>query len=266
MVEESLNLGQVIRELRRRQGLTGEELAKRAGISQPKISRIESNRTNPKAADIERILNILGATQTIRQQMTDIVQSRAVSSQKFNGYPPYKQVLEIERQSKNTYTFILNVIALLLQTVEYRQAMLGYLELGPDDKKLRMQFAADRQDMLWDDQHRYNLLLHEAALYTMPGNRRVQLAQLDRVERLLGLRHVKIGIIPVQAGLITAEHGSFTIFDEQYLYKDAPADEVVSRDATEIATYHKIFASLERLAAYDDECLALIIKAKKYFS
>jgi len=51
-----------IRYCRLRAGLTQEELAARAGISQPALARIESGRVIPRIDTVERILRACGMT------------------------------------------------------------------------------------------------------------------------------------------------------------------------------------------------------------
>src|SRR6516162_8519406 len=52
-----------LREARKAAGLTGERLAARCGISQGKISKIETGKVLASATDVERILTALGAGQ-----------------------------------------------------------------------------------------------------------------------------------------------------------------------------------------------------------
>jgi transcriptional regulator with XRE-family HTH domain len=52
--------GDLIREARRRAGLTQAELAARAGTTQPGIARWESGRTSPSLDDIRRLIRLCG--------------------------------------------------------------------------------------------------------------------------------------------------------------------------------------------------------------
>ncbi len=52
--------GDLIREARRRAGLTQAELAERAETSQPGIARWESNTTSPSLADVCRLVRLCG--------------------------------------------------------------------------------------------------------------------------------------------------------------------------------------------------------------
>src|SRR5260370_2858826 len=60
-------LATAMREARKQAGLTGERLAARCGISQSKISKIETGKILPSVTDVERILTTLGT----RQDLTD---------------------------------------------------------------------------------------------------------------------------------------------------------------------------------------------------
>jgi transcriptional regulator with XRE-family HTH domain len=51
---------QVLREARRRAGLSQHELAKRAGVHQPAIARWESGRADPSLSTIERLVAACG--------------------------------------------------------------------------------------------------------------------------------------------------------------------------------------------------------------
>lgn len=53
------DLAQILRELRRAAGLSGERLAVRCVMSQSKISRIESGKIIPTVVDVQRILSAL---------------------------------------------------------------------------------------------------------------------------------------------------------------------------------------------------------------
>lgn len=52
--------GELVREGRRRAGLTQHELADRAGTTQSAIARLESGRTRPALEDVQRLLRLCG--------------------------------------------------------------------------------------------------------------------------------------------------------------------------------------------------------------
>ncbi len=52
--------GELVREARKRAGLTQRELAERAGLSQPAIARLESGRTSPSLEQVQRLMRLAG--------------------------------------------------------------------------------------------------------------------------------------------------------------------------------------------------------------
>jgi transcriptional regulator with XRE-family HTH domain len=57
----------LIREARRRAGLTQQELAARSGTSQPTLSTYESGRKDPSVATLERLLAATGAQLAVKR-------------------------------------------------------------------------------------------------------------------------------------------------------------------------------------------------------
>lgn len=72
--------GELVREARRRAGLTQAELAARAATTQSAIARLESGRTSPALEQVERLLKLCGfqlVVQLAPYDDTDIVQAEA---------------------------------------------------------------------------------------------------------------------------------------------------------------------------------------------
>lgn len=62
MPDECIALIDRIVEERHRAGMTQQELAKAAGLTQPVIARLESKRARPQIDTLYRVLNALGCT------------------------------------------------------------------------------------------------------------------------------------------------------------------------------------------------------------
>ena len=72
--------GELVREARRRAGLTQTELAERAGTTQSAIARLESGRTSPALEQVERLLRLCGFQLIVElapYDDSDIVQAEA---------------------------------------------------------------------------------------------------------------------------------------------------------------------------------------------
>ena len=72
--------GELVREARRRAGLTQRELAERAGTTQSAIARLESGRTSPSLEHVEWLLKLCGFSMIIELATyddSDLVQAKA---------------------------------------------------------------------------------------------------------------------------------------------------------------------------------------------
>ena len=72
--------GELVREARKRAGLTQAELAARAGTTQSAIARLESGRTTPAFEQVERLLRLCGFQLVVSlapYDDSDIVQAEA---------------------------------------------------------------------------------------------------------------------------------------------------------------------------------------------
>jgi transcriptional regulator with XRE-family HTH domain len=72
--------GELVREARRRAGLTQRELAERAGTTQSAIARLESGRTSPSFEQVERLLKLCGFSMIVSLATYDdshLVQAKA---------------------------------------------------------------------------------------------------------------------------------------------------------------------------------------------
>ena len=72
--------GELVREARRRAGLTQRELAARAGTTQSAIARLESGRTSPSFEQVERLIKLCGFSMIVNLTPYDdshLVQAKA---------------------------------------------------------------------------------------------------------------------------------------------------------------------------------------------
>lgn len=73
----------LIREARRRSGLTQRELAERAGTTQSAVARWESGRTSPDLATVHRLVRLCGLdleVALVEQDDSDLAQARRLQA------------------------------------------------------------------------------------------------------------------------------------------------------------------------------------------
>lgn len=267
MAAETKQLGQIIKNLRKEHHLSGEDLGKKAGLSQSKISKIETGYypyINPK--EIENILNILECPKTIRQQVDRLLTEIEPSTTLKRPYSlPQKLGAQVGKQAKSIVMFAYNSIPCIFQTYAYREASVLRYGRPPEEMQLFIKDMLERQELLWDKERSYHVILHQAALYTCPVSKGQQLAQLDRLQTMMDLPNVKVGILPVEAGLSLIENSNFVIYDRKWLFLCLAKGDVETQDIEDITIHLRVFAELEYLAHYSDEAKNLVRKAMEYF-
>jgi transcriptional regulator with XRE-family HTH domain len=256
-------LGSLIRELRKKRGLTGIALSQQAGMSQSKLSKLETGSLpQPTADDVSHVLNILEAPQTILQQAMALLEEPTTHGFMRITSTFDTDCLSKEKESKQIRIFCTSVVPSLLHTTDFH---LSIHNLNGDGDLMQATRALHmRQELLWQETRAYHLLMLEAALYTPFVERKVMLGQLDRLQQSLGIPRLRIGILPTTAGLPTLDLGSFGIYDDRLVIDALQHREMTSDNKNDIRIYQDTFNDLEHLAHFDDDAAAIIKKASDH--
>ena len=91
-----MTTGQLLREARRRHGVTQQQLAARARTSQAAISRIERDLVSPSVATLARLLDLLGEKLELSSQPIDYGHDRTLLRANLEFTPEER----IERQAE----------------------------------------------------------------------------------------------------------------------------------------------------------------------
>lgn len=93
-----IRAGSLIREARRRAGLTQTQLATRMGVRQPVVARLESPRSNPSLRSLERALAATGHRLELGLHRTPAVDVELIRQQL--ALAPAERLRQLERQAK----------------------------------------------------------------------------------------------------------------------------------------------------------------------
>lgn len=261
-------LGQRLREIRRRAGVTGRELARREGWHESKVSKIEYGHIKPSDADLRAYCEHTGST----DQLPDLIASLHNIDA---AYLEYKRTLatgvkRVQQQSiklEAEATFIRNwqpqVVPGLLQTAEYAEAMLRWVVEFyriPDDVDAGVSKRMERQQVLYKRTHRFHFIIAEQSLYTTVGNDHVMIGQLDRLSTIVGMPRVTIGVVPLAAEA-RAVVENFVMFDNRMVKVEGATAELTITQPREIAIYGRAFDTLAGQSVTGESARALIRKA-----
>jgi transcriptional regulator with XRE-family HTH domain len=155
-------LASALREARKAAGLTGERLAARCGISQSKISKIETGNMLPSVTDVERILTALGAGQNRTADLKAMVRLANTEFQSVRAslrrglHQKQRELAALESDSQHIRFFLPLMITGLLQTPEYAGASLANF---PSDHPQAIAKRLDRQAALYNPARRFTFIL-----------------------------------------------------------------------------------------------------------
>ncbi len=261
-------LALALREARKRAGLTGERLAARCGISQSKISKLETGKVLPSGTDIERILSALGASEAQREELSALARLANTEFQNVRAslrrglHQKQRELAALEADSKHIRFFLPLMITGLLQTPEYARASLANF---PGDHPHAIAKRLDRQAKLYDVSRRFTFVLTEAAVRWQLCEPPVMAVQMDRLASLSALPNVRLGVIPLDRCVPDGALNTFTVYDERLATAETFGGVIMMRDPRDVSYHLELLAFFERYAVYDDDVRSLLAAYAKTF-
>lgn len=246
--------------------LSGKELAETLGWQQSKVSRIERGQQLPSVADVEAWAGVCRADdETTRQMLDQLGQAETVRIQfrrrmargQATVQASYNDLVERSMLVRHFETVY---VPGLLQIAEYAKRVLTEMveihELPVDDVGAvagRMQ----RQQLLYDTSRRFEFLLAEPVLLWQLCPPDVMRNQLDRLLAVLGMSHVRLGVIPLSIELAITPQNSFQLYDDTAIVETFVGETV--HGEAESAAYARAMDRLWDEAVTGDDARRLIV-------
>lgn len=261
-------LGERLRGLRQSAGLSGSELARRAGWHQTRVPKIEYGKTKPSVVDIQVWCKLTGAEDEIPDLLATLRNIETAYREwrrTLSGGTKQKQheILRLMKQAHVVRVYQPMLVPGLLQTAEYAAAIMRRsirFHGIPDDLDEGVAKRIERQQVLYRGDRRFHLLMGEQALYNNVGGHSVMSGQLDRLLAAMGLPRVTFGIVPSGAEL-PMQLTNFVMFDERRVTVEGISAELTITQPREIRLYHRTFDVLAAQSATGDEARSLIRRA-----
>ncbi|GIG58633.1 transcriptional regulator [Longispora fulva] len=260
------DLGVALRELRESTSLSGSRLAARLGVSQSKVSKIETGLCRPSIDEVESMLTVLQASPETRERILAMAQigplvfthARAMRQA---GLDRNQQTVGVRERSAQEYrSYFPAAIAGLLQTPEYIRAMFSLPNSGGVDPQRMIAARLERQRVLFEGARSFQFLVGEAALRNRVGPSAVMATQMDHLVSASRLASVKMGILPWTIRLPQAPLHNFVIFDERLVVIETMHGDLKARDRTDILLYVELFESLNQVALHGEEAREFLLK------
>jgi transcriptional regulator with XRE-family HTH domain len=267
-------LAERLKQMRATAGLSGNALARRMGVVQSRVWKIEHGDLLPTEDDLRAWARETGNEQEAEGLMEALAEARG--EQAFNavvrrqGVAAFQdQVRAVEEQHTRVGEFAVAYIPGLLQTADYARVMFnmtaGARAWGEDDAGIEAAVNARlrRQEILHDQSRQVQLVLGEAALRTLYTDPEAHAAQLGKLLSVLRLPAVELGVIGFGTRMTVIPLG-FRLYGDNMVVIETTVDERTFTTDThpeEVAAVREAFNDLRRAASFGDDAEAIIRRA-----
>jgi hypothetical protein len=213
-----------------------------------RISRIESGRTIPTVADVERMLKGLApipsavADQVLSLARVANVEHASWRSVARSGLWRKQDEIKALTESSETVRHFLPIVPSgLLQTPEYaRCALTPVIEGNPArDIDRAVQARLDSQDALNDESRRFFFVLTEQAVKLKRAPAPTMAGQLRHMAKVAGRPNVELGIVPGSVLVEASPLNVFVAYDDRLVIVELFSGEVALRDYRDVL-YHSM--------------------------
>lgn len=255
---------------RDRAGLSGRALAKLLGTNQGKIWRIDQGQQLPTIPLVTAWLDACQVVDPDRQHVIDLAEATYGETRPWGDLlagVTHLQGLAHDREAGSglVRNFQPTIVPALLQTPEYATRIVPLTDVtGTIDHAAAVAARLQRQQVLYEEGHRFEFLLVEAALRLSVRMGDVAPAQLDRIVSLARLPSVEVAVVPVGEDVVAPWH-NFVLWEplesEAYVTTELFHGEQRITDAPTVALYESLWSRLWDAAARGDDAAELIRRA-----
>jgi transcriptional regulator with XRE-family HTH domain len=246
--------------------MSGREMARRTGVSQPTMSRIDRGMALPSMQVVRTWLDACGADSDTRDRVLALAEAAHGETRPWRSLFDEELHLQTQAQRRDAAAarirnFQPTVLPGLLQTAAYAQAILG---LGRSkDVAAAVATRLQRQQVLHEPGRRFEFVVAEHVLRWPPAPGALA-GQADRLLALATAPSIEIAILPdtVSAGAVPwhnfvirepADGGPTTVSTELVL---GAQDDIADPDS--VAIFERLWEQLWAAAAHAGEAVELI--------
>ncbi|MFD9944539.1 helix-turn-helix domain-containing protein [Nonomuraea sp. NPDC059023] len=254
-------LGEFVRRRRKDAGLTGKDLALRAQIAQPTISRIETGQLLPTPETVDRLVEALRLDDALRAELDALVLRLRDEVSRLKGGLAGRESANMARirAARRVVSFQAGMIPALLQTGEYARLCLAFgSDVDETDAAKAAAVRVETQAVIFEPGRDFSFVLTEGAVRTWPGTPSLMLAQLDRLAQVATLPNVHLGIVPWSLPTPGLPLHGFTIYDGSLSVVESLTGDLTMSEPEELAAHVETFESFAAVAVYGDALRELL--------
>lgn len=244
-----LALAHRLRDLRIEAGISGHDMAALLSWSQSRVSRLETARQMPTAAELGEYASAVGVSKTLKKELLKELQELEGEWQSFRSLQQLGtqtrqvEIGETEDSSATIRQVLLVTVPGLLQTPDYTRGLCvasGRFETA-DDAEQAVEVRLERQEVLKDKTKHFTFLLMESALSNRFASIDVMVEQYEHLKDMSKRPNIRLGIVSRWTPLPFLLHSSFAIFDERLVTVDTSNGELVLRHRDDIREHSTLY-------------------------
>ena len=261
--EDDATLSSKVRSLRKQAGLTGQALARRAGMSQSTISKIETGKLLPSRDQVVNLARALAVSSDTANELLAFVEDLDQQLGAW-GCPPHAGSREdqwVRKAALSTTTvriFQSSFIPSFLQTPEYAAEVRRRAEIVTSGDVGEVALRLERQQLLSRSAREFVVVMTESALRLRVGSAEEMIAQLNWVAELSRRDDINMGIIALDTELPVVPHNNFYVFDDLLVTTELITAEIMFRSTRDVASYLKAFSLLQRAATFGERASEIL--------
>jgi transcriptional regulator with XRE-family HTH domain len=264
--EQRATLAEMLRELRRAAGLSGERLAARCAMSQAKISRIETGKVLASVIDVEQIVAALSVPRDAAEKLVALARVANV------GYTSWRtmartglwrgqlEIKALHESSRLVRQFLPAIPSGLLQTSDYARQVLTSTTKGRPgrdvDKMVEARLAWQR--VLDDVDRQFKFVLTEQAVRWRRAPLSVMVGQVANLLAVAERENVDISVVPQAAEVRASPLNVFVVYDERLVTIELFSGTVALRDPQDIAYHVELFEAFRSQARQGEEAVEFL--------
>ncbi len=259
-----------LKRLRLDAGLTTTQLARATGISQGKISKIETAAQSARLDHVDSWAHACHADTETRDQLLELAHAALTEAsawrREHSAGMAAKQrgVARWEQRAARIRDFQAALIPGLLQTRSYASTVLAMVDASEQrDLAAAVSARLDRQHILVQPAPQLELIVAEAALaWSLPDGDQVWPEQRRRLIDATTDQRLRLGVLP-SAAPGPPRLNSFRIYDfadtgEQLVVVETFAAELYHEDPRDVAVYAETFEALSAAAQFGAAAAELV--------
>lgn len=263
-------VGAILARWRRRRKLTGHALGDLVGMSQAKISRLETGAVAAEPGDVRLLAEALGMPPAEVNRVVELAERADDRLTDWTSAQPglaerQREMGNIEQSAKEHRIFQPTVVPGLMQTSEYARAILSDLRDELDDARIADSMGAvsaavnarmQRNHILLLPDREFHFLITEQVLRNLVCKPAEMIAQIDRMREVAAYPNVQLRVVADDAQLPIAPYHGFYIADNRVVTVDLFTASMKSSGRRTIHAHRRVFDALERVGlAETDELL-----------